>query len=128
MTKGKRIMNYLKIENGRGFFISKNNEWTEIDKINKDDILFLLERATDDGVSFEMSEYKEEEIKNEADKIIYKNIYTKFQHIVDNKTQFLDESDSLFKDAFHKYDNHLIQNKSDFKCSGESDLKQYKIN
>ena len=42
-------MKYLKIDNHKGYFIKdKNNptDWTEIDQIEKDDLLNLLDIAT----------------------------------------------------------------------------------
>lgn len=127
MMKGKRTMIYLKIENGRGFFLSENTEWAEMDRIKKDDILFLLDKATADNDSFKMDEYDEKEIKNEADRIIYENIYNKFKHILDNKKQFLDESDSLYKDAFQKYDNHPTSSEDDnVKSDERKDIDPYK--
>ena len=40
---------------------------------------------------------------NEAHKIIYGNLYKKFDELLENKTRFHDESVALYKDALDKY-------------------------
>lgn len=94
-------MKYLKIENNKVSYFNNNSEWNEIDKISKEDLMNLLNRAIEDD--FEMDECKEENIANKAHQIIYKNIYEKFKNLLDNKTRFKDESQSLYKDALDKY-------------------------
>ncbi|ADU22799.1 hypothetical protein [Ruminococcus albus] len=96
-------MNYLKISNGKGSFRNKDGEYKEIDTITKEDILYLLDEATDSTSNFEMDEITDDSIKNEAHKIIYKSIYSKFSNLLNNKKQFLDECDGLYKDALQKY-------------------------
>lgn len=96
-------MNYLKISNGKGFFRNKDGEDKEIDTITKEDILHLLDEATNSTTNFEMEEITDESIKNEAHKIIYKSIYSKFSNLLSNKKQFLDECDGLYRDALQKY-------------------------
>ena len=44
-------------------------------------------------------------IQNEAHKIIYGNIYNKFEDLLTKKNMFLDESENLYKDALKKYQN-----------------------
>jgi hypothetical protein len=97
-------MTYLKIENNKGYF-NKNVEagyiWTEIDKIDKDDLFHLLNMAITDD--FEMHEFKEELLGHKAHMIIYKSLYEKFADLLLNKTRFKDESTTMYKDAFEKY-------------------------
>lgn len=45
----------------------------------------------------------ENQISNPAHKIIYQNLSDKFNELLSNKTQFLDESEALYKDALQKY-------------------------
>lgn len=96
-------MIYLKIENGKGYFINSNEGKCEIDTIRKEDILFLLDKATDSSVAFEMDSVSNNSIQNEAHKIIYQSLFRKFNELLSNKNRFLDESEALFKDAFQKY-------------------------
>lgn len=96
-------MNYLKIENGKGFFLDSDNHWKEIDTIQKEDILHLLDCATDSQIDFQMDRIESDNIKNEAHKIIYDNLYRKFFELSSNKNRFLDESEGLYKEALQKY-------------------------
>src|SRR5690606_38433285 len=97
-------MKYLKIENHKGYFIKdKNNPtvWTEIDQIEKDDLLNLLDIATNE--EFELDTYDEANLGNKAHQIIYKHIAEKFTTFLNNKSRFKDEADNLFKAAIEKY-------------------------
>ena len=96
-------MKYLIVKNGRAFLKDSEGTVKGIDCISKDDILFLLRQATNPDVNFEMDVLDNDNVKNEAEKIIYENIYTKFQDLLKNKDKFVDESMSLYKEAFTKY-------------------------
>ena len=95
-------MIFLKINNGKGYFLSKTNDMVELDKMHKEDILYLLDQATDPNKVFEMDEMTEA-IQNEAHRIIYDALYKKFDELHKNKNRFLDECENLFMDAFSKY-------------------------
>lgn len=105
MTEEIKIMKYLKIEDNKGFFLKtkedSTTEWIEIDRIAKDDLLFLLTQATSD--TFEMDAYSEDIMANKAHQIIYKNIHEKFLSLESLKSKFKDESESLYKEALDKY-------------------------
>ncbi len=97
-------MKYLKIEDNKGFFLRPkegSTEWIEIDKINKDDLLYLLSNAI--SSDFEMDTYSEDNMANKAHQIIYRNIYEKFSNIESMRSKFKDESENLYKDAVEKY-------------------------
>ncbi len=97
-------MKYLKIDNNKAFFIkdfSKSNNWVEIDQIEKNDLIFLLDRAIQD--SFEMDVYDESILANKAHQIIYKHITDKFSTFLLNKDRFKDETESVYKEAVEKY-------------------------
>jgi len=98
-------MKYLKIEDSKGFYLktsdTESDTWVEIDKITKDDLMLLLNKAI--STDFEMDEFKEENISHAAHQIVYKNIFEKFSELISNKTKFKDESESLYKDAIEKY-------------------------
>lgn len=93
-------MKYLKIENNKGYFI-KDGNWTEIDLIEKDDLLSLLDYATEED--FEYDKYDNELLQNKAHNIIYKYIVERFEAFLQNKNRFKDEVDNLYKDAIEKY-------------------------
>jgi len=96
-------MKYLKIEDDKGYFLKEENpeSYIEIDKISKDDLLNLLNKAVKSG--FEMEDYQEELLGNPAHRIIYKNIYEKFTQLELNKNMFKDKSESYYKEAIEKY-------------------------
>jgi len=95
-------MRYLKIENNQVLYLNSDEEWETIDKIDKNILLYLLNKIIEED-EFEMDEYKEALIGNKAHQIIYKNIYEKFNNLINDKTRFQDESRELYRDAFEKY-------------------------
>ena len=94
-------MKYLKIENSKGFFQKEHEQWTELDKICKEDLLFLLDRAVDD--EFDMDEFNADSLQNKAHQIIYRHLFQKFKELRSNKNRFKDESEQLYKNAIEKY-------------------------
>jgi len=88
-------MKYLKIENGKGFFQKEPEQWVELDRIDKDDLLTLLVKAIDD--EFEMDEFNTDSLQNKAHQIIYKHLYQKFNELKTNRSRFKDESEQLYK-------------------------------
>ena len=100
-------MKYLKIENNKGFFIKQEkdqpDQWTEIDKISKDDLMNLLEMVI--SKDFEMDDYVEANIAHKAHQIVYKSIFEKFSDLIKNMKTFTDECDSQFKTAIVKYES-----------------------
>lgn len=97
------VMNCLKIENGKGYFRNTQNQMQEVDGIRKEDILHLLDLATNSDVDFEMDEIEGDNIKNQAHKVIYESLFRKFKEFLENKARFIDESENLDKDAMQKY-------------------------
>ena len=97
-------MKYLKIENGKGYYWNGQEE-IEIDKINKDDLLALLNYAESDD--FEMDEYDENMLQNKAHQIIYENLYHKLKEFLNDKEQFKREVEELYKAAINKYSAEL---------------------
>jgi hypothetical protein len=103
MKEEKINMNYLEIENKKGYFINKLTEKVEIEKIERDDLLFLLEMVDKEGSNFEMIEYEKGLLINPIQDIIYKNIYSKVNEFFENIDSFHDQINSLYKGAFEKY-------------------------
>lgn len=95
-------MKHLKIQNSKGFFSIDGVDWIEIDKINKENILFLVDRVIEDD-EFEMDKYEKDKVQNKAHEIIYRNLYNKIIELKENRTQFKDESEELYKEALKKY-------------------------
>lgn len=99
-------MKGFEIKNNNVYFCSKNGEHKPIDLINKEELLFLINKLIDSD-EFEMDQYNEELIKNEAHKIIYRNIFNKFSELMKNKKSFKDQYNSLYQDALNKYKNEI---------------------
>lgn len=95
-------MKYLKIENNKGHFFGESGEWIEIDKISKEDLMYLLTKCVKDD--FEMDDYVEESIGHKAHQIVYRSIQEKFADLLSNKKVFKDECDSLYKSAIEQYE------------------------
>ncbi len=95
-------MKYLKIENGQAYYLDANSEYQVIESIQKEDMLNLLEAATDKEIEFEMDDLTDD-IHNEAHKVIYKELNKRLAELLDNKDKFLDESESLYREALQKY-------------------------
>ena len=100
-------MIYLKIYNNKGYFRVDGTceKWTELDQIGKDDLLRLIEKATTE--EFQMNEYRDELLQNPAHNILYKNIYSKFSELLNNKTRFQDSVNAMYKTAIDKYSTEL---------------------
>lgn len=97
-------MKYLKIEQNKGHFMSSKGSYFEIDKIDKNELMHLVNQATEND-EFEMDEYNEENLGNPAHKIIYKNIHDKFTSLLSSRTRFKDESSQLYTRSFEQYNN-----------------------
>ncbi|EFT94318.1 MULTISPECIES: hypothetical protein [Enterococcus] len=100
-------MKYLKIENNQGYFLTRSHEWNEIDKISKEDIYELIKIliAIENSESFEMDEFNEEILQHGVHKIIYRNLYTKFTELKQEKDSIIDRVNQQFSTAFQKYSN-----------------------
>lgn len=98
-------MKYLKITNNKAFFLKDKEQpgdWTEIDKIEKDDLMNLLDFATYDD--FEMEQYDEATLANKAHQIIYKSIFEKLCIFLTNKDRFKDQTENIYKEELEKYE------------------------
>lgn len=96
-------MRCLEIRAGKAYFLHADGSMKEIDRITKDDILYLLDIASSPDNSFEMDNYEGSTLNNEAHLIIYKNLFSKFSDFLEEKDRFLDEAESLYQDAIEKY-------------------------
>ena len=63
-------MKYLRINGNNGEFLNKESQYKLIDKIDKEDLLFLIDSAVEKE-DFEIDPYDSEKIKNPAHQIIY---------------------------------------------------------
>lgn len=94
-------MKILKIEDNQGFYFTAGESYNSIDKINKNDLLKLVNLTLNDDVEFD--EYSDDTLKNHAHQIIYKSIYEKLFDLYKEKDKFKDESERLFLQEYEKY-------------------------
>ncbi|WP_278406280.1 hypothetical protein [Pseudomonas rhodesiae] len=94
-------MKILKIEKNQGYYRDSEGNYETIDKIDKAVLLALVNLALTDD--FEIDEYNEEDLKNQAHQIIYKSISSKLIDLHRRRNQFRDESERLFLEEYEKY-------------------------
>lgn len=94
-------MKALKIENHQGHFLTAEDSYETVDKIDKAVLLRLVNLALENN--FQIDEYDEVELKNQAHQIIYKSISEKLNDLHQKRNQFRDESERLYLDEYEKY-------------------------
>ncbi|MFS4439625.1 hypothetical protein ACMA5I_15565 [Paracoccaceae bacterium GXU_MW_L88] len=72
-----------------------------IDQIDKAELLSLLEFFLENDA--EMDKIDGENLQNQAQLIIYRSIFEKFEVLDRNKSKFRDESDRLYLEELQKY-------------------------
>lgn len=101
MKKGAKYMKILKYENNVNYlYVDGKNK--KILEISKEDILKALEYIYENE-DIELEEYNNEKIVNEAEKIVYENLYNKLNNFKENKPILKNEIDNLFKELEEKY-------------------------
>jgi hypothetical protein len=99
-------MKTLKIENSQGYFLTEENNYETVDKIDKTILVRLVNLALKDD--FEIDVYNETNLRNQAHQIIYKSISAKLNELHQKREQFVDESESLYKEEYEKYKNNIV--------------------
>ena len=94
-------MKLLKTEDKLGFYLCELGNYDSIDKITKEDLLRLVDLTLQQEVEFD--DYDENAIKNEAHRILYKNILEKLQTLKERKQEFVDQSERLYLQDYEKY-------------------------
>ncbi len=96
-------MIYLKIESSQASYIDENGNICPITNIDKKGLLNLINKALDESVTFEMDDPEKSNIPNEAQKIIYENIYNKINDLISNRDTIISEISNLYKEEYSKY-------------------------
>ena len=94
-------MKILKHENNVSY-LNVDGKDKKILEISKEDILKSLEYIYENE-DVEIEEYDKDKIVNEAERIIYENLYNKLNNFKDNKQILKNEINNLFKDLEEKY-------------------------
>lgn len=101
MKKGAKFMKILKYEDNVSY-LYVDGKYKKLLEISKEDILKSLEYIYENE-DVELEEYDKEKIVNEAEKIVYENLYNKLNKFKEDKYILKNEIDSLFKDLEEKY-------------------------
>ena len=94
-------MKVLKIEDYKGFCLTDESTYLPLDKLDKTILLNLVNLALTEH--FEIDEYDESLLKNEAHRIIYKSVSQKLNDLHQKREKFNDESDNVFIEEYEKY-------------------------
>lgn len=95
-------MKILKIESGCGYYLKPQpSEWEAIDKIDRSGLMILLDTLIEHDV--EMDVMDDDNLSNQAHRIIYKSISEKLNMLLINKSKFKDESQRLYFEEIQKY-------------------------
>lgn len=94
-------MKILKYESNASY-LNVDGKDKKILEISKEDILKSLEYIYENE-DVEIEEYDKDKIVNEAERIIYENLYNKLNNFKDNKQILKNEINNLFKDLEEKY-------------------------
>lgn len=101
MKKGAKFMKILKYEDNVSY-LYVDGKYKKLLEISKEDILKSLEYIYENE-DVELEKYYKEKIVNEAEKIVYENLYNKLNKFKEDKSILKNEIDSLFKDLEEKY-------------------------
>lgn len=96
-------MKILKIEDSKGCFCTDGDEFISIDKLDKENLLKLVEHSLTKEV--EMDDYDPEILKNEAHRIIYRSVHKKLQELMARKDEFFDKAEREFYEIYENYKN-----------------------
>ena len=96
-------MKYLEIKNNNVYYVDLEGKKNPIDKITKEDLLYLINKSLEDN--FEYDIYESDKIGNQVHNIIYKSIESKIKDFISHKLEIKDEISNTYKDAINKYCN-----------------------
>jgi len=97
-------MKLLKVDGTQGFFCDDKGNYSEIDKITKEDLLRLVNLTLKEE-QVEFDPYDETVVKNLAHQVIYKSIVQKLNSLRERRKEFTDESERLYLADYEKYRN-----------------------
>jgi hypothetical protein len=101
-------MKILKIKDGKAYYTLEGEDFKIID-IDGDAILKLLDAILESADDIMMDNEEEEEVQNEAEKIIYADLRKKLTDFCGLKPQLLKEVSDLYKEQKEKYHSELAE-------------------
>lgn len=95
-------MKILRINNKKGEYSVNGVDYKPIDIISKEDILKMIDLLTTEDC--ELDELTDDKmLPNQAHLIIYKNLFQKFNELLNSKSYFYDLREKTYLDAINKY-------------------------
>jgi hypothetical protein len=95
-------MKLLRIDNSAAEFLSKEGEYKFVDKLTKEDLLYLVDLAlSDEDASFD--EYTEDALKNQAHQVVYKSLLQRLSDLHRRRKDFSDASARLYLAEYERY-------------------------
>ena len=101
MESEKKPIKILKIKDGKGYYLDKNGNYVEVDKVDRNSLLYLINLVINSEVEIET--YYESLILNKVHQIIYKEISQKILTLKASKLTLLSNIDSEYADLINKY-------------------------
>src|SRR5690625_1102431 len=113
MLRGEKSMKLLKIVKKSGKYKTKDGDYTKISNIDGDALMYLADLIinSDSNTKIAMDEPNQEKIiVNDAEKIIYENIYNELQEIIKEKENILAEINDIFEESYKEYSGDIDLN------------------
>lgn len=101
MESEKKPIKILKINDGKGYYLDKNGNYVEVDKVDRDSLLYLINLVINSEVEIET--YDESLILNKVHQIIYKEISQKILTLNTSKLTLLSNINTEYADLINKY-------------------------
>ncbi len=102
MRKGEKVMQILKIDDGKGLYLTKNGEYDVVDMLVKEDLMRLVNCVMDED-EVEIEAYDKEKIKNPAHQIIYESVAFKLEDLRGKRDSFIDEKERQYLEDYERY-------------------------
>jgi len=99
----ENTMKLLKIENNQGFFLDDKDSYSPVNKLTKEQLLWLVKQTLSESNEIEFDEYNEDTLRNKAHQIVYKSVYRKLTALREGRKEFIDTSERLYLAEREKY-------------------------
>lgn len=100
-------MKILKIENKDAFYSKDGTNYDSVVNIGREEILSILQLILNSDGAFELDECTDSNpIDNQAEAIIYKNLYSKIKTFIDEKGNIISNNSNLYSESLAKYSDN----------------------
>ncbi len=97
-------MKILRINNYKGEYSLDGTSYNTIVNISKEDLKAIVDYIMEnDDVELDQIDEGENRIENKAENIIYSDLYTKLNSLIEKKQEIIDKIDSKFSNLIEKY-------------------------